>query len=86
MLATLLTVKLLKLPALPNRVQCPRLIEQLKILRSLASPALGRVSNAISVRDEASRVFLRGLRIAVPSHGAAAVQCNQLQSVPVYYP
>lgn len=78
MLATLLTVKLLKLPALPNRVQSPRLIEQLNILRLLASPALGRVVNAIRVRDEASQVFLRGFRITV--------QCNQLESVPVYYP
>lgn len=78
MLATLLTVKLLKLPALPNRVQCPRLIEQLNIWRLLASPALGRVVNAIRVRDEASQVFLRSFRITV--------QCDPLQSVPVYYP
>jgi hypothetical protein len=77
-LATLLTVKLLKLPALPNRIQSPRLIEQLNILRSLASPALGRAVNAIRIRDEASRVFPRVLGIAV--------QCNQRQSVPVYYP
>ena len=78
MLATLLTVKLLKLSALPNRVQCPRLIEQLNIWRLLASPALGRVVNAIRVRDEASQVFLRSFRITV--------QCDPLQSVPVYYP
>jgi hypothetical protein len=77
-LATLLTVKLLKLSALPNRVQSPRLIEQLNNLRLLASPALGRVANAIRVRYEASQVFLRGFRITV--------QCNQLESVPVYYP
>ncbi len=78
MLATLLTVKLLKLPALPNRVQCPRLIEQLNIWRLLASPALGRVVNVIRVRDEASQVFLRSFRITV--------QCDPLQSVSVYYP
>lgn len=78
MLTTLLTVKLLKLPALPNRVQCPRLIEQLNIWRLLASPALERVVNVIRVRDEASQVFLRSFRITV--------QCDPLQSVPVYYP
>jgi hypothetical protein len=82
-LATLLTIKHLNQPALPDRVQCPRLIEQLNSLRSLASLAVGRVANVIGVPHEASRIFLKGLRIAVQSHSAASTQCNQLQAVPV---
>ena len=83
MLATLLTTKFLIQPALPNRVRCPRLIEQLNILRSLASLALSGVANAISSHNEASRTFLRGLQIAVRSHGVAAVQGSKLQSADV---
>ena len=81
MLATLFTTKLLIQPALPKRVRCPRLIEQLNILRLLTSLALGGVANAISAHNEASRIFLRGLQIAVRSPGVAAVQGSKLRSV-----
>ena len=82
-LATLLTTKLLIQPALPHRVRFPRLIEQVNILRLLASLALGGVANAIITHHEASRIFLRGLQIALRSHGVAAVQGSKLRSVPM---